>query len=127
MSSGSQSKPLYENLDTTFVNLWSLLRNLSERKFIGRVHVELKDYAADIFLDGSSTPMVHELDRAGGTESLEEAALHRVVLRTRETPGKINVFEGEAEAAAARDFEYLNLPARAATPEPIETADASAG
>src|SRR6266705_6703347 len=99
MNSESKSRVLYENLDTTFVNLWALLRNLSQRGFIGRVRVELKDYTADVFMTGSSTPLVHEIDRAAGTDTLEEAALHRLVLRARETPGSINVFEGADEAA----------------------------
>jgi hypothetical protein len=100
----SKSKALHENLDTTFVNLWALLRNLSQRGFIGRVHVELKDYAADVFLTGSNTPLVHEIDRAAGTETLEEAALHRLVLRARETPGTISVFEGADEAVSVQSL-----------------------
>lgn len=100
MDSESKSRVVYENLDTAFVNLWALLRNLSQRGFIGRVRVELKDYSADVFMTGSSTPLVHEIDRAAGTDTLEEAALHRLVLRVRETPGKITVFEGPDEAVA---------------------------
>lgn len=100
MNSESKSHVVYENLDTTFVNLWALLRNLSQRGFIGRVHVELKDYTADIFMTGSATPLVHEIDHAAGTDTLEEGALHRLVLRVRETPGTIAVFEGPDEAAA---------------------------
>ena len=94
-------KPLYENLDTAFVNLWSLLRNLSAKNFIGRVRVELKDYSAEIFMDGSATPMVHEIDRVTGNECREEAVLHRVVLRARETPGTISVFEGAGQSMEA--------------------------
>jgi hypothetical protein len=99
MPADSKPNPLYQNLDTTFVNLWSLLRNLSQRGFIGRVHVESQDYSADIFLNGSSTPLVHEIDRAAGTDTTEEGVLHRVVLRARETPGTISVHEGAHEAA----------------------------
>jgi hypothetical protein len=98
----SSNAPFLSNLDTTFVNLWSLLRKLTEQNFIGRVHVELNDYAADIFLDGSHTPTVREIDRAANTDVVEEGALHRVVLRTRETPGSINVFAGADEAAIPR-------------------------
>lgn len=104
MDAESKSKPLHENLDTSFVNLWSLLRSLTEKGFIGRVHVESTDYSADVFMNGSGTPLVREIDRAAGTESLEEAALHRLVLRVRETPGTINVFEGADEAAAPRSI-----------------------
>ncbi|HLR07126.1 MAG TPA: hypothetical protein VK117_15025 [Pyrinomonadaceae bacterium] len=103
MSSESKSRVLYKNLDTSFVNLWALLRHLSQRAFVGRVHVEMDDYSADVFLTGSNTPLVREVDRAAGTEVLEEAAMHRLVLRARETPGTISVFEGADEAVAVRD------------------------
>ncbi len=102
MTPESKSRVLYENLDTTFVNLWALLRTLSQRGFIGRVRVELKDYTADVFMTGSNTPLVHEVDRAAGIDTLEEAALHRLVLRARETPGTISVFEGADEAVAVQ-------------------------
>lgn len=102
MSSTTNGKALYENLDTAFVNLWSLLRNLTQRGFVGRVRVELNDYSADVFMNGSGTPLVHEVDRAAGTDTLEEAALHRLVLRARESPGTISVFEGANEALAVQ-------------------------
>lgn len=94
------SRILYENLDTSFVNLWALLRYLIQRGIVGRVHVQLEDYTADVFLTGSSTPMVHEIDHATGRESLEEAALHRLVVRAREPGGAITVYEGADEALA---------------------------
>ncbi len=100
MSSESKSTVLYQNLDTSFVNLWGLLRKLTQDGFIGRVRVELKDYTADVFMTGSSTPLVHEIDRAAGTDTLEEAALHRLVLRARESPGRVSVFKGADEATA---------------------------
>jgi hypothetical protein len=93
------SRILYENLDTSFVNLWALLRYLMQRGVVGRVHVELPDYTADAFLNGSTTPMVHEVDQATGRDSLEEAALHRLVVRAREPGGTITVYEGAEEAA----------------------------
>lgn len=98
MENDAKTTPLYQNLDTTFVNIWSLLRSLTERGFQGRVRVELPDYSADVFMNGSGSPMVREVDRAAGTEVLEEGALHRLVLRARETPGTITVFEGAHEA-----------------------------
>src|SRR5882762_1254611 len=102
MNSESKSRVVHENLDTAFVNLWALLRNLSQRGFIGRVRVELKDYTADVYMTGSNTPLVHEIDRAAGTETLEQAALHRLVLRARESSGSISVFEGADEAVVVR-------------------------
>ncbi|HEX3145873.1 MAG TPA: hypothetical protein VHQ64_18010 [Pyrinomonadaceae bacterium] len=107
MSSGT---PLYQNLDTTFVNLWSLLRKLTQQGFIGRVHVELDDYSADVFLDGSSTPVVREIDRTANTETLETGTLHRVVLRARGTPGTINVFAGSDEATVEQSTASASRP-----------------
>ena len=115
MSAEPKTRVLYENLDTSFVNLWALLRTLTQRGFIGRVHVELKDYTADVFMTGSNTPLVHEIDRAAGTDTLEEAALHRLVLRAREAPGSISVFEGDDEAVAAQSSASQKLEAGAAT------------
>jgi hypothetical protein len=97
----SEAKParvLYENLDTSFVNVWALLRYLSQRSFLGRVHVELDNYSADVFVNGSETPLVHEVDLEAGTDVTEEAALHRLVLRVRESSGSITVYEGAEES-----------------------------
>ena len=113
----SSSTRLHRNLDTTFVNLWSLLRNLTQQGFIGRVRVDLRDYTADIFLNGSSIPLVREIDRATNVETIEEGVLHRVVLRVRETPGVINVFEGADEATP---------PPAITAPRPQTTVEASA-
>src|SRR5213083_1371828 len=104
MDTDSKSKTLHENLDTSFVNLWSLLRSLTQKGFIGRVHVESTDYSADVFMNGSAAPLVHEIDRAAGTETLEEAALHRLVLRAREAPGRVSVFEGADQAVVESNY-----------------------
>jgi len=136
----SESKParvLYQDLDTSFVNLWALLRYLSQRSFIGRVHVELEKYTADVFLNGSKTPLVHEVDQEAGSDVIEEAALHRLVLRVRESPGSISVYEGEAEAVAPRPAEPAEIKSSeteptdemtvvsAAEPEPVDDAAAA--
>jgi hypothetical protein len=125
MENDAKTTPLYQNLDTRFVNIWSLLRSLTERGFHGRVRVELPDYSADVFMNGSGTPMVREIDRAAGTEVLEEGALHRLVLRARETPGTITVFEGAHEAEASKTVAKEETAAQVveATPkEPIAVA-----
>ena len=101
ISEAKPSRVVYENLDTSFVNLWGLLRYLSQRSFVGRVHVELQNYTADVFLTGTNTPLVHEVDAESGSDVVEEAALHRLILRVRESPGSISVYEGAGEAVAA--------------------------
>ena len=117
------SRVLYQDLDTSFVNLWALLRYLSQQSFVGRVHVELTDYSADVLVDGRETPLVHEVDHAAGTDVVEEAALHRLVLRVRESPGKISVYQGADEAVAEGQSEKASIPG-AATPEAIRSSAA---
>ena len=120
MTSESKSRVLHENLDTSFVNLWSLLRSLSQRGFVGRVHVELKDYTADVYMTGSKNPLVHEIDRAAGTETLEQTALHRLVLRARESSGSISVFEGADEAVVVRSAAAPEAAIEPGVPVPNE-------
>ena len=123
----SEAKPariLYENLDTSFVNLWALLRYLSQRSFIGRVHVELENYSADVFVNGSETPLVHEIDGAAGTDVVEEAALHRLVLRVRESSGSVTVYEG-AEESIPPQTEAAPAP-RPSSPEIMFVAESEA-
>src|SRR5215813_7374119 len=113
------SRVLYKDLDTSFVNLWGLLRYLSQQPFVGRVHVELTDYSADVFLDGSEMPLVHEIDRGAGTDVVQEAALHRLVLRVRESPGKISVYEGAEETGApGRTAEAIGIGETASRERP---------
>jgi hypothetical protein len=116
----SSNTPFLANLDTTFVNLWSLLRKLTEQDFIGRVHIELKDYVADVFLDGSHTPVIREIDRAANTEVIDRGVLHRVVLRVRESSGTINVFAGADEATVPQSTVTL---APSVDPEPAVIAE----
>ena len=123
-SESTPTRVLYENLDTSFVNLWGLLRFLSQKSFIGRVHVELADYSADVFLSGSDAPLVHEIDRAAGTDVVEEAALHRLVLRVREAPGTITVYEGADEAVAPETEAAADETDSAATPESMRSSGA---
>lgn len=128
----SEAKParvLYKNLDTSFVNLWALLRYLSQRSFVGRVQVKLENYEAEVFLNGSDTPLVHEVDREAGTDVVEEAALHRLVLRVRESPGSISVYEGADEASPTQIESLSDAPVAvaAATPEPMRSSSAKEG
>src|SRR5207237_10259308 len=116
MTSESKSTVLYQNLDTGFVNLWWRSRKLTQDGFIGRVRVELKDYTADVFMTGSSRQLVHEIDRAAGTDTLEEAALHRLVLRARESPGRVSVFKGADEATAKSNHSGFPSEPSGATP-----------
>lgn len=96
-----KAHPLHEHLDTAYVNLGALVRYLRGREFAGRVHVELDEYDADVFLTGKGEPQVVERDHATGRAEEGEAALHRLLVRAREAGGLISVYEWEADAGAS--------------------------
>lgn len=93
---------VHENLNTAFVNLAALLRWLRQRGFVGRVHVELDEYDADVLLSADDSLGVRERNRATGLEAEGEAALHRLLVRAREPGGSISVYE---EAATEKSSE----------------------
>lgn len=88
-----KNRPIHENLDTAYVNLAALLRYLRGRDFVGRVHVLLDEYEAEVSLDGESAPRVREINHADGREGEGEAALQRLLVRAREPGGSISVYE----------------------------------
>lgn len=83
----------FESLDTSYVSLASLIRYLREREFLGRVHVALDQYEADIFIYGSDVPSVWESDHATGRGAQGDAAMERLLVRAREPGGLITVYE----------------------------------
>lgn len=104
----AKSRPVYEHLDTAFVNLAALLRYLQQRGFVGRIHVVLAEYEAEVLLDeGSTTPRVRELDHATGRRSEGDDALPRLLVRAREPGGLINVYEGAGNEAAGTNAASL--------------------
>lgn len=87
----------FDNLNTSYVNLAALLRYLREQNFSGSLHVALDQYAAEIFLTGSGSAAVFEIDRASGVPAQEEGAMERVLVHAREPGGTITVFEGKTQ------------------------------
>ena len=66
MPEAANRRPVHENLDTAYVNLGALLRYLQAREFTGRVHVELEEYDADVFLHAGEGPRIRETDHTTG-------------------------------------------------------------
>jgi hypothetical protein len=96
---GARARVVHQNLDTAYVNLAALVRHLQQRDFAGRVHVELDEYDADIFLSARGRPRVRERDHVTGREAEGEAALQRVIVRASEPGGRVSVYEGDFEPA----------------------------
>ncbi|MCA1816559.1 MAG: hypothetical protein LC746_09170 [Acidobacteria bacterium] len=97
---GARTRVVHQNLDTAYLNLAALVRHLQQRDFTGRVHVELDEYDADIFLAARERPRACERDHVTGREAEGEAALQRIFVRASEPGGRVSVFEGEADGAA---------------------------
>jgi len=99
MQQPTPPRPVHENLDTAYVSLAALLRYLQGRDFQGRIHVELDEYEADIYLRaGGRAPRVRERNHATGRETEGEEALHRLLVRARDPGGLISVYESAATA-----------------------------
>ncbi|HEX8921741.1 MAG TPA: hypothetical protein VF766_09700, partial [Pyrinomonadaceae bacterium] len=90
-------RPVHENLDTAYVNLAALVRYLQQREFGGRIHVELAEYEADVFLSAGETPRVQEKNHMTGRSAEGEAALQRLFVRASEPGGLVSVYEGNRE------------------------------
>lgn len=101
MTEQAKSRPVHENLDTAYVNLGALLRYLQGREFTGRIHVELDEYDADIFLSPGAGPAVRETDHATGRSAEGEEALRRLLVRASSPGGLVSIYEGAAEDARA--------------------------
>lgn len=99
-----KSRPIHENLDTSFVNLPALIRYLRRRQFAGRVRIELSGYEADIFLSSENQMSVREHDQIAGRVAEGDEALQRILIRSREPGGIINVFQNVAETETVAEI-----------------------
>jgi hypothetical protein len=121
----AKSSPLYEHLDTAFVNLGALLRYLQGRSFVGRIHVVLEEYEADVLLDAGGQTRVREIDYSTGRRSEGADALPRLLVRAREPGGLVSVYEGtEEETSHASDAFKLETEKAAAAEETDATSQA---
>lgn len=101
-----KNRLVYENLDTSFVNLSALVRFLRARNFVGDVSVELGEYTGEIVFSAENAMRARERDRVSGRVAEGEQALQRLLIRAREPGGKIHVHQTASEttnAAAASE------------------------
>ena len=112
-----KTHPIHKHLDTAYVNLAALLRYLRARNFVGRVHLEMEEYEADVFLDGGGTaPRVREINRASGREAEGDEAYQRLMVRAQEPGGRINVYQGTDEEDAAGEERAGFSPSETSAP-----------
>jgi hypothetical protein len=92
-----KNRLVYENLDTSFVNLAALVRFLRARKFVGDVSVELGEYTGEIVFTAENEMRARERDRVSGRVAEGEDALQRLLIRAREPGGSIHVHQAASE------------------------------
>ena len=88
-----KNRLVYENLDTSFVNLSALVRFLRARNFVGDVSVELGEYTGEIVFTAENGVRARERDRVSGRVAEGEEALRRLLIRAREPGGSIHVHQ----------------------------------
>jgi len=113
-----KNRPIYENLDTSFVNLAALIRYLRRRQFVGNVRVELSGYEADVILMAENELKVLEHDCIAGRISEGEDALQRLLIRAREPGGIVHVYQKIEDAAPTTEIHELSVDK---IPLPIKT------
>ncbi|MGI9055324.1 MAG: hypothetical protein ACR2F2_05920, partial [Pyrinomonadaceae bacterium] len=86
-------RPVHQNLDTSFVNLSALIKYLRRRRFAGIVRVRLNNYEAEIHITDENQMNVREQDHLSGRIAVGEEALQRILIRSREPGGIVNVFQ----------------------------------
>lgn len=106
-------RSIYRNLDTSFVNLAALLRYLQQRQFVGRVHIQLDEYEADVFLNAGAALRVHERNHATKRAAEGETALQRLLVRAREAGGLISVYEVNENADEVAERNSVPPPPKA--------------
>lgn len=112
------NRPLYENLDTAFVNLTALVKYLRRREFVGRIRVELNNYEADIVLYEGNKISVREHDKISGRVGEGEPAFQRLLIRAREAGGTIHVYYAVKKTEAPKvEPPKVQTPPKTETPK----------
>lgn len=121
-------RPVHQNLDTSFVNLSALIKYLRRRQFAGIVRVRLNNYEAEIHITDENQLKVSEQDHLSGRVSEGEEALQRILIRSREPGGIVNVFQkinanSAAEISENKDAKtYVEVSKKPEIPKPAAAA-----
>ncbi|NOT48835.1 MAG: hypothetical protein HOP17_13930, partial [Acidobacteria bacterium] len=101
-----KKSPIHKNLNTSFVNLSGLVRHLRGLQFVGSIQIELSSYEAEIEFAEDSSIKAREQDHIAGRLSFGEDALRRIMIRSKEPGGVINVYKSSGDQAS--DEVYLD-------------------
>lgn len=116
--------PIHKNLNTSFVNLSALVRHLRSLQFVGSIQIELSSYEAEIEFAEDGSLKAREQDHIAGRLSFGEDALQRIMIRSREPGGVINVYKSSNAVEPDSVFvdEAIAAGARKMAARPVEHA-----
>ena len=97
-----KKQPIHQNLNTSFVNVGALVRYLRSLQFVGSIRIELASYEAEIIFTESGVVRAREYDHIAGRISHGENALQRIMIRAKESHGRIHVYKS-VEGYAGND------------------------
>jgi hypothetical protein len=117
-------RPLYKNLDTSFVDLSALLRYLRQRGFVGLVRVDIENYRAEINFEESHKVRMREFVNGTGRPADGGGALQRLLARARMAGGSIYVYETVKTLAEEIELDdILDLDQKLALTEKAQKAE----
>lgn len=108
-----KNNAVYENLNTSFTDLSELLVNLEDNSFTGIVEVVFWEYEGLLLLDSGS--VVNGIEEHDDQTLPGSAAVERVIAKSREKDGAINVYRVNGEmvtmlsSIARSDIVYQDL------------------
>lgn len=108
--------PIHQNLSTSFVDVDALVRYLRGLQFVGSVHIEMCGYEADIIFTASNRLQARECDHATGLTAQGAEAFRRILVKARESHGRIHVYQssnGLAETVSGNTHVDAGIAARA--------------
>ncbi len=83
--------PIHQNLNTSFVNLTALVRHLWSLQYVGTVRIEFGNYEAEIKFLTNKKLQAREYDHNSRIIGKGEDAFYRILSRSLEPNGRINV------------------------------------
>ncbi len=96
--------PIHKNLNTSFVDMSALVRHLRNLGFVGALQLELSSYEAEIEFTAGGSINAREQDHIADRLSFGDGALQRIMIRSREPGGLINVYESATANSRGRIF-----------------------
>lgn len=95
-------EPIHQNLSTSFINLGAMVKFLYRLQFVGRIHLELSSYEADIVFRTSNRVHAREYDYISGRLCDGERALRNILMRAKDPNGRIHVYPEPDQAVKRR-------------------------